>query len=302
MHSVNAARRERVVPLLLLVCLWSTGADGTSVPINVDLQGLLHSTLHGSGGVGVVLDAKSGALLAAERPEAAAQLVSAPGSTLKPFFLASALSQGRINAQSTVVCRRSLRVANRDLACTHPKEINVFNAEQALAYSCNTYFAALATLWTPKEATGLLRSYGFSERPHLFAEESLGTLREPPDRGQEQLLILGLGDVTASPAQLALAYLRLGKKLERLPPVRLGLEGSVAYGMAHNAATPGFIIAGKTGTASDSGQAWTHGWFAGIASRRASKIVIVVYLPVGNGADAASLVQRFFREWSGQTP
>ncbi len=78
----------------------------------------------------------------------------------------------------------------------------------------------------------------------------------------------------------------------------------MAYGMAHNSYVDGVSIAGKTGTAIDPGQSWTHGWFAGFAPAKAPKVVVVVYLPRGNGADAAHLAQifsavtkaRFFRE------
>jgi len=89
----------------------------------------------------------------------------------------------------------------------------------------------------------------------------------------------------------------LSQQFGEAPVVKRGLEGAVAYGMAHNAATDGLAVAGKTGTASDAGQAWTHGWFAGIASRGAQRVVVVLYVPRGNGADAASLAHRFFELW-----
>jgi cell division protein FtsI/penicillin-binding protein 2 len=112
-----------------------------------------------------------------------------------------------------------------------------------------------------------------------------------------QLLVLGLDDVEVTPAQLARAYFQLSRDLDHLPVVRRGLEGSIAYGMAHNAATAGVTIAGKTGTASDAGQTWTHGWFAGIASRVQERVVVVIYVPHGNGADAAGLAHHFFAAW-----
>jgi cell division protein FtsI/penicillin-binding protein 2 len=79
--------------------------------------------------------------------------------------------------------------------------------------------------------------------------------------------------------------------------VSRGLADSVKYGMAHNAQVAALAIAGKTGTASDPGQAWTHGWFAGFAPAKVPKVVIVIYLPRGNGADAAHLAQRFFNAY-----
>jgi stage II sporulation protein D len=64
--------------------------------------------------------------------------------------------------------------------------------------------------------------------------------------------------------------------------------------MAHNAFVPGMEIAGKTGTASDSMQGSSHGWFAGIGTSGHEQVVAVIYLPRGNGADAARLAQHFF--------
>jgi cell division protein FtsI/penicillin-binding protein 2 len=59
----------------------------------------------------------------------------------------------------------------------------------------------------------------------------------------------------------------------------LGWGGGVGGG--------GVPVAGKTGTASAAGGGQTHGWFAGIAPADAPRVVIVVYLPAGHGADAA---------------
>jgi peptidoglycan glycosyltransferase len=99
---------------------------------------------------------------------------------------------------------------------------------------------------------------------------------------------------------MAVAYRKLALELDDVRAsaarnaVREGLRDSVSYGMARNALVPGMEIAGKTGTASDSAQGWTHGWFAGTGYLGHEEVVIVIYLPRGNGADAARLAQRFF--------
>jgi cell division protein FtsI/penicillin-binding protein 2 len=244
----------------------------------------LSQAVQGTSAAAIVLDAKSGKTLAVVHPEEAVRLRSAPGSTLKPFFLAYALEHGFIQPQTTVLCRRSLRIAGRNLDCTHPQGETVFNAELALAYSCNNYFAELAKRFTPEEAANALHEYG------LAAQMENGASLE-----QRQFLVLGLEDVRVTPDALARAYLKLVMQwINGLPDaVKRGLEESVQYGMAHNAYIAGVRTAGKTGTASDPGQPWTHGWFAGIAPADQPKIVIVVYLPRGNGADAAQIAQRF---------
>ena len=260
-------------------------------------QRALDNALSGTSAVGVVLDGRDGRLAAAVREPDAGRVATAPGSTLKPLFLMAALREGRVRPETTVVCHGDLRIAGRDVACTHPREQNAFDAERALAYSCNTWFANLARRFSPEEAAEVLRAAGFGSRTGLVRGESAGMLREPANEAEVELLVLGLADVTVTPLQLARAYFRLAREFDAEPVVRRALEGSVAYGMAHNAATAGMTIAGKTGTARDEGESWTHGWFAGIASRGTEQGVVVVYVPRGNGADAAALAHRFFVAW-----
>jgi cell division protein FtsI/penicillin-binding protein 2 len=287
-------QRRAAVVLTILPCIVLPRSAGASA---TPQQRALDAALSGTNAVGVVLDGRQGRVIAAVREAEAAQIASAPGSTLKPFFLTAALRQGRVSAQTTVMCHGDLRIAGRNLACTHPREDNVLDSERALAYSCNTWFANLAQRLTPNEAAGVLRAYGFGSRTGLLREEAMGEVRTPRDETEVQLQVLGLRDVAVTPLQLAQAYARLASELDAAPVVRRGLEGSVAYGMAHSAATSGMTIAGKTGTASDPGEAWTHGWFAGIATRRGERVVVVVYVPHGNGADAALLAHRFFVAW-----
>ena len=260
----------------------------------------LNQALQQTTAIAVVLDVQTGHLLASAQSREAATLRSAPGSVLKPFFLAEALESQQIQPQSTVLCQRTLTIAGRNVSCTHPQNEAAFDAEQALAYSCNRYFAELAKRLSPEQTTATLRRYGLTEEPHIFTSETSATLQTPMTLEQRELFVLGLEGIKITPAELAVAYRKLALRLEVLPTdspihaVSRGLEDSVQYGMAHNAQLLGLSIAGKTGTASNLGQSWTHGWFAGFAPVKSPKIVVVIYLPRGNGADAALLAQKFF--------
>jgi cell division protein FtsI/penicillin-binding protein 2 len=260
----------------------------------------MRAALRGTPAAAVVIDGASGRLLAVEKPGDAAMRRSAPGSILKPFFLASALKHGAVRPDTAVHCRRELRIKDRDLACTHPQKDISFDAEEALAYSCNTYFAELANRLSLEQVAEVLHEYDFERPSRLFAVEASADVRKPTSIVEKQLLVLGLAGIAVTPAQVAIAYRKLMLKLveprtlQSLRPVQQGLRDSVRYGMAHNADVPGLDIAGKTGTASDGGNAWTHGWFAGIVGATGSEMVVVIYLPRGNGADAARLAQRFF--------
>jgi membrane peptidoglycan carboxypeptidase len=252
------------------------------------VQAALAAALRNSPAVGVVLDLKSGERVAVFRPAEAESVRSSPGSILKPLFLAAALRRQQVQPQSTVFCRRDLRINTdkRDwnLACTHPQTDVAFAAQEALAYSCNRYFASLADRILPEQASAILEQYG------------LGQAKIRQTREEKELLVLGVAGVVVSPMQVASAYRNLALELDdsRVHAVSEGLYNSVRYGMAHNAFVPGMEIAGKTGTASDTMQGSSHGWFAGIGALGHEQVVIVIYLPRGNGADAARLAQHFF--------
>ena len=228
----------------------------------------------------VVLDQSTGAVLA----QTGRQGFSSPGSVIKPLLLNFALEHGIVSEHTEVYCRRNLKIAGRALPCTHPAEQPVFTAERALAESCNTWFAEMGRRFSGKELDAALRQLGLSHGPVI------GSSLE-----ERQLIVLGLHGVTATPLQLALAYRDL---LSHAPPegvVQRGLLGSVSYGMARPASVQGISILGKTGTASESGEAWTHGWFVGAIRNR---LIIAVYVPHGDGGTAAALAQRFFRDLS----
>jgi stage II sporulation protein D len=244
------------------------------------VQRALSNALRDTPAVGVAVDVRSGQQIAEVRE--ATQVRDQPGSILKPLFLAAALRGREILSQTQVFCSRTLHLTEggRDwnLACTHPQTNSPFVAQEALAYSCNTYFAALADRFSPAQAVAILEHYGVAQ------------VHPPESRDQKQLLVLGLAGISVSPGQMAHAYRKLVQEFgdPSLHPVREGLLESVVSGMAHNAAVPGTEIAGKTGTVTGGG------WFAGSGSFGHEQVVIVIYLPHGNGADAARLAQHFF--------
>ena len=107
----------------------------------------------------VVLDIATGHLLAAHQLNDASRTLAAPGSTLKPLILYRLVSAGRWNPAIRVACNRQLVVAGHRLACTHPPA-PPFDAREALTWSCNTYFAAVARTLHPGELGQLLRPTG----------------------------------------------------------------------------------------------------------------------------------------------
>jgi cell division protein FtsI/penicillin-binding protein 2 len=257
-----------------------------TLPAQPTAQAALSSALRTTPAAGVVVDITGGRQIAAV---GATTRTSTPGSILKPLFLSAALQGREVLPQTTVFCRRDLhiRAGSRewDLACTHPQRDVPFSAREALAYSCNRYFAGLADRIAPAQVAVILDHYGLTS----------GSL--PQSQEQKELLVLGVAGIAVSPVQMAGAYRKLALELkgtQALDAVRDGLMGSVDYGMAHNAAVRGRTILGKTGTATDPETGWSHGWFAGIGFLGHQEVAVVIYLPRGNGADAARLAQHVF--------
>ena len=246
----------------------------------------------------IVLDIASGRLLASNDLNDAARTLAAPGSTLKPLVLYGLVSAGLWNPAIRVACNRQLVVAGHRLACTHPLA-PPFNAREALTWSCNSYFAAVArTLHTGElgqllRPSGLLGPTGLARSPGLTQDEAVAEFREPQSIDAQQLALLGVEGVRVTPLELAAAYRWLAREMAAHPDsdasqvVHAGLEDSASFGMAGQASLGGVAVMGKTGTAEGIASNRSHGWFAGIAPAANPKVVVVVYLPAGRGADAA---------------
>jgi cell division protein FtsI/penicillin-binding protein 2 len=229
----------------------------------------------GKPGIAVAAEISSGHVLAAYRLDQARMRTASPGSTVKPFVLAAWMEQHHGAVPPPWACPRKLRLAGRRFDCTHPLPAMAFDAQSALAYSCNCYFAHLALELNPAEFARALR--------RVAGQVSLATT-------PEELQLQGIGEwgIEVTPVELLTAYRKLAQERAKpaLAPVLQGLEGAVEFGSAQWAAAPGIKIVGKTGTGT------RHAWFAGFSTREA----VVVFLEQGRGgSDAAPIAGEIFR-------
>ena len=262
---------------------------------------VIANLMAGKPGAVVVLDAASGKVLAQWNLKVAAQRVTAPGSTVKPFVLLELLQAGKIDPEQRLICRRPLTIAGRRMDCTHSPAITNLDAADAIAYSCNSYFAQVAGRLSPAELAKAFERAGFTSRTEFAADEATGRVMAAADEPHLQLQALGYWGVEVTPLELLAAYRnlalhRLKNDLPAAAPVFAGLERSVQYGMAHNdAAQPmGITAAGKTGTAAGSTTPQTHGFFLGYAPADKPEIVLMVYLEHGRGGHAAAIAAPIF--------
>lgn len=223
------------------------------------------------GAASLVVRVADGKVLRLDHPEAVRGRALAPGSAVKPIVL-PALANAR-----TAVCRGQLRLGDRVLDCTHVPQIGPIDAETALAASCNSWFAQMASRSDPALLQRTLLRAGAEARLARDAEEL-------------QLQALGLEAVRFTPMALAEAYRRIA--LSGDLTVRRALARSAREGTSRLASPARFEVAGKTGTAPGAA------WFAGYAPILDPRVVVVVQLPYGRGgSDAAPLAREIFEWW-----
>src|SRR2546426_12456301 len=122
------------------------------------------------------MDAQSGRVRALVNPRTAFAVSAMPGSTMKPFTALAALRAGLIDQDSRTVCPGRFTGLNFSLACVHADHLPPFTPSQAIAYSCNYYFATLGQRLGRDKLVETAREFGFGQ-PAGIEEETAGTLR-----------------------------------------------------------------------------------------------------------------------------
>ena len=208
-----------------------------------------HSQAADSGDA-VAIESVSGRLLFQQGDFRASSL---PGSALTPFVLAALLERDLLQPGERLECPGGFRLGERNLECVHARHAGPLDAVEALAASCNFWFAIMARRLGPDGLFKALRQAGL-------------TARRASNDEQVCLQALGLAHVSASPSTLAHAYAGL---LKTGPPalVLQGMRAAVERGTAQRALSEQAWIAGKTGTAPGGLPGSSAGWFAGWAMR-----------------------------------
>jgi cell division protein FtsI/penicillin-binding protein 2 len=259
----------------------------------------------------LIVDIGSNKLVASYHLAEAARTLAAPGSTLKPLVLYQLIAASRWNPDRRIACDRNLAIAGHRLACSHPPSAP-FNAREALAWSCNTYFSQVARSLQPGDLGRLLGATGLLGANSLAAKngvtEATAEYREPGNSDSIQLALLGVEGIRITPFELATAYRWLALQIAAHPrsiaaeQVHAGMEDSADFGMASAASSGGMSVAGKTGTAAGATTSQTHGWFAGLAPANDPRVVVIIYLPSGHGADAARVAANLLAHARGIRP
>jgi len=238
-----------------------------------------------SRGAPILLDIRNRRLLATNSERLVGSTLTLPGSTLKPFVIASLLKRGKLKPDTSFPCPGHLTIANRRFDCTHPALPTPVQPDTALAYSCNCFVAHAAERFDPGELSQEFERFGFASRTGLIAgPEAHGAVASATTLDAVRLQAIGEAGIQVTPLELPLGYrsLAMDSGTSEMP---------VEYGTAQRAqivgAKPGITVAGKTGsTRNASGD--LIAWFAGFLPSRAPETVVAVMLSGhSGGADAA---------------
>jgi stage II sporulation protein D len=283
----------------------------------------------------LVMDPHTGRLLAVVNPRLAFEQAFPPGSTIKSFTALTAMRAGLIDNESRTLCRGRFTGENLDIVCSHPKSKTPFNLSQALAYSCNYFFATMSGRLSFDAFKSTLATAGFGSRTGVNASsESAGKI----GGGEWQVRdLLGEGDnLLVTPIQLLTAYCSLMNgghvfrpqlaEADRFNPEERatlhtepsqrtalieGMRGAVKYGTAEKSglsSLPIFVF-GKTGTSTSSNGFRRQGWFVSFAADAKSaaeatpeslELAVLVFIRRSHGSEAAAVSRRVFEEYAKQ--
>jgi stage II sporulation protein D len=292
------------------------------------LQKTAEESLGEREGAVIVIDPQSGRLRAVVNPRLVFEQTFPPGSAIKPFTALAALRAGLVGREFRHQCRTRYASDDFEIVCSHPVSKSPFNLSQALAYSCNDFFARVSERLSEGAFNSTLGAFGFGEKTGVNANESSGELPRGDWSAREAL---GESDhLLVTPVQLITAYaalvngghlyrpqrttdhnltaqerLRLNIASEHRAALIEGMRGSVKYGTASKAgigSLPGYAF-GKTGTSTSSVRWRTQGWFVGFAAEKSPvgppraeqlKFGVLVFLKRAHGSQAAEVAKPIF--------
>lgn len=197
-----------------------------------------------------------------------------PGSTFKPFLVASALQEGVVTRNTVFNCENGVWKTKRSVIRDDNRAYKDLSVNQILMYSSNIGCGKIGLTLGAVKFHKYLSLLGFGQRMGLHLNESKGILRSPKDWSESDLISTSFGQsVSVTEAQMAQAYLTLANG-GVYKPLRILLDSEeddgggqrvfsaetsrevlrimqdvVDAGTGKKAAVPGMAVAGKTGTA-----------------------------------------------------
>src|SRR5689334_16187836 len=279
-----------------------------------NLQAVAESALAGRDGAVVVIDPQTGRLRAVVNQKLAFNTAFPPGSAIKPFTALAALRAGVLTENTRIRCPGKYKRTDVVDACVHPPKLPAFDVAQAVAYSCNYFFATTGEHLDEEKVANMLGEFGFVvARGRWQPQSAVGEgpfLQVTPVQMATAYAALFNGGTLLTPNYDGVRKVRAQLTIDNKERAILleGMRGAVSFGTAAKADLDSFptYIIGKTGTSTQPGGFRTQGWFAGIAFKpntspdpANAQLVVVVYLKNAHGSDVAELARPIFEKFAG---
>ncbi|HEU0018890.1 MAG TPA: penicillin-binding protein 2 [Thermoleophilaceae bacterium] len=196
-----------------------------------------------------------------------------PGSTFKAFTVAGALEEGLIKPETRLDLPPELQVADRTIGEAHARGYVNLSVGEILAQSSNVGSVMIGQKLGPKRFDKWVRRFGFGSSTGVdLPGESPGIVPRPREYSGSSIGNLPIGQgIAVTPLQMTAGYSALanggvmheptvvkgeddeGERIvskKTAEQVATMLEGVLAAGgTAEEASVPGYVLAGKTGTA-----------------------------------------------------
>ncbi len=338
--------KDRLGHVIKNVAILQQPSQGKNINLSIDhrIQYLAYRVLkwqvdkyHAASGSVMVLDAKTGEILADvnqpsynpnDRPKdhdgrfrnRAFTDIFEPGSTIKPFTIALALSSGHYTPTSTInTSPGKMRIGGYTIK-DDGLDYGVLSLTQVLKKSSNIGAAKIMLSLPPQDYSHLLRKIGFGQSTHSgFPGEASGLLLERKHWYPSVVATLAYGyGIAVTTAQLAQGYQVLSDHGIKMPLTFLMREKRVAGtrvlsakvadevikmlrtvvskgGTGWRARVRGYTVAGKTGTAYIAGPSGydKHKFiasFVGVAPATNPRLVIAVVVRDPQGQHFGGIV------------
>ncbi|HEV7501630.1 MAG TPA: penicillin-binding transpeptidase domain-containing protein, partial [Vicinamibacteria bacterium] len=261
--------------------------------------------LEGTSGAVVAMDPYTGRVMALVNPTRGMATAYQPCSVFKIVVAIAGLTEGVITPATTYNCTGG---------CWFWPGHGIVDLRQALAQSCNPYFAHVG------ELLGYERVHHYAELLGLGNPSGINLAGEASGRIPVTVQPSQVGHLSSHAAGIATSAVQLAvvlsatvnggvifqpqvsgpdafvpKERWRLPPGTVlggladGFLSAVNEGSASSAFDPDVEVAGKTGTCSG------VGWFASYAPADHPEVVIVVFVGPGSGHVASAVGGRIYR-------
>ena len=230
-----------------------------------------------------------------------------PGSTFKPFLIASALEEKVVNPDTLINCENGIWKSKTITIRDDNRVYGEMPVHKVLSLSSNIGCAKIGLTLGPARFYQYLSSLGFGQHSALPLSESRGILRKPRDWSEADVISSSFGQsLSVTIVQMAQGYMALANE-GLYKPLRLELgddvqggnqrlfsgravkdvlammRETVESGTGKRAAIPGVAVAGKTGTAQKADKTGTYGKertasFVGMVPADKPQYLVIVFL------------------------